>query len=286
MLPELLPHLACPSCRAGDLALRDERIHDGPSGPVITSGSLRCSACGQVTQITDGIWDAMAGRGTPRTLAQLTNIVPLTARVYEDRWRVRSLTLLSGRHFPIAEELAELDGWIGPQPGDVAVDVGTSEGLYARHLARRGAWVVAVDHALPFLRRARLRAAREGLRIAPVRALAQALPVRDGACAAAVIGGSLNEIGDLAGCASEMARVLRPGGRLFAMSLVRAAGRPGRVVQALVRPSGIVFPTVDDTRHLWAGAGLQVVETRKDRVVLRTFATRPVPDRVPDDPDA
>jgi ubiquinone/menaquinone biosynthesis C-methylase UbiE/uncharacterized protein YbaR (Trm112 family) len=275
VLPELLPSLACPTCRAGGLTLRDERVHTGPSGPVITSGSLLCGSCGLATALTDGIWDAMGARGTPRTLAQLTNVVPLTARVYEDLWRVRSLTLLSGRQFPIAEELAELDDWVGPQPGDVAVDVGTSEGLYARHLARRGALVLAVDHALAFLRRARLRAEREGLRIAPIRAMAQALPVRDGVCAAAVIGGSLNEIGDLAGCAAEMARVLQPGGRLFAMSLVRATSRPGRVVQALVRPSGIVFPTVDDTRRLWTDAGLQVVETRKDRVVLRTFATRP-----------
>lgn len=286
MLPELVPHLACPWCRGGGLTLTATRTDDVGGAPLVVDGELTCPSCGRVSAVADGIWQAMGPAGTPRTLAQLTNVVPLTARVYEDLWRVRSLSLLSGRPFPVAEELTELDEWTSPQPGSVAVDVGCSEGLYARHLARRGALVMAVDHAAPFLRRALVRARRDGLRIAAVRGLAQSLPLTDGSCAEATIGGSLNEIGDMAGCAREIGRVLAPGGRLYAMSLVPAASGAGRLVQALVRPSGIVFPTVDATRHLWVDAGLEVAETRKDRVVLRSFALRPADATPGTTPDA
>jgi cyclopropane fatty-acyl-phospholipid synthase-like methyltransferase len=221
-----------------------------------------------------GWWDAMGGRTTPRTLAQLSNVVPLTARIYEDVWRKRSLTLLSGRPFPIGEELAELHEHLRVEPGDVVVDVGCSEGLYARSVAAADARAIAVDHAVPFLRRTIERAGHDDLPVECVRALAQHLPLHDGVADSVVIGGSLNEIGDLEGCLREAARVLRPGGRLFVMSLVRARTQRGRLLQAAVRPSGIVFPTVDETMDLVTGAGFTVDTTRRDRVVLRTSATR------------
>jgi SAM-dependent methyltransferase len=223
-------------------------------------------------QFVDGIWDAMQGRSAPRTLAQLSNVIPLTARLYEDTWRRRSLTLLSGRLFPIDEELAELRAFVS---GGTVVDVGCSEGLYARALAAHGAHVVAVDHSMAFLRRAGWRARREGVRIDLVRALAQHLPLVDDSCDAAVIGGSLNEIGDLDGCLRECARVVRPGGRLFVMSLVRARTRRGRALQTLLRPSGIMFPTSDETIDLVTSAGFVIETTRRDRVVLRTSAVQP-----------
>jgi hypothetical protein len=57
------------------------------------------------------------------------------------------------------------------------------------------------------------------------------------------------------------------------MSLVRAAGRSGRALQALVRPSGITFPSVEATTDLLP-ATLRPVDVRLDGVVLRLTATR------------
>jgi SAM-dependent methyltransferase len=273
VLREAVPHLACPWCGAGELAL-DVRAEDRGG---ISEGSLGCGRCRRVTAVSGGIWDAMGPWTPSRSLAQLSNIVPLTARIYESLWRRRSLTLLSGRPFPLAEELDELVAAVDVPAGSLVVDVGCSEGLYARTLAaRRGAVVLAVDHAVPFLRRARERALHEGVRVVAVRALAQHLPVRSGAAAAVVIGGSYNEIGDQGACMAEAGRVLEPGGRFFMMSLVASRTRPGKLVQALVRPSGITFPSVDETLDAVRGPGRMVIDTTaRDAVVLRTTASRP-----------
>ena len=97
--------------------------------------------------------------------------------------------------------------------------------------------------------------------------------MRDRAIGAVVIGGSLNEIGDRRAALAEAARVLRAGGRLFSMSLVRATGRAGRGVQALLRPSGVCFPSVDETLELLP-AGLRPLDVRVDGIVLRLTAAK------------
>jgi ubiquinone/menaquinone biosynthesis C-methylase UbiE len=251
--------LACPTDPSHGLVIGDD-------------GVVRCEA-GGVLAWHDGVLDAMGGDRPHLTLAQLSNLVPLTARIYERYWRVRSLGLLSGRPFPIEEELVELETAVGDVAGGLVVDVAASEGLYGRRLAARGADVITIDHSAPFARRTRDRAEAELVadRVLPVRARAQRLPVRSGVADAAVMGGSLNEIGDMEGALAEMARVVRPGGRLFTMSLVRASTGPGRVLQAALGPSGIVFPTLERTRAAFP-AGVRIVEERLDGVVLRLTA--------------
>lgn len=225
----------------------------------------------------DGILDAMDGRRASRTPAQLLNRLPPVARLYERCWRVRSLTLLAGRRFPIAEELAEvttaLDGALGP--GALVVDVACSEGLYGRHAARAGAAVALVDHSVAFLRRAQARCDAEGIgaRVELVRALAAHLPFADGSADAVVMGGSLNEIGDAAAALAEAVRVVRPGGRLFLMSLVPDRSGPGRLAQALTAPAGIRYPSPAETVAL-LGPGVRLLDERLDGVVLRLTAER------------
>jgi ubiquinone/menaquinone biosynthesis C-methylase UbiE len=156
----------------------------------------------------------------------------------------------------------------------VIVDVACSEGLYARHLARSGATAIAVDHALPFLRAVRRRAAADGVRVIAVQAPAQRLPLAAGAVDAVVIGGSLNEVGDRAAAVDELARVTRSDGTAFSMSLTTATAPLGKLLQALLRPSGIAFPSAADTEALFAGRGFSVVSRAHDRVVLRLAMVR------------
>ena len=221
-----------------------------------------------------GIWHAIGRDRAARTAAQITNVAPIVPEMYEAIWRCRSLGLLSGRAFTIAEEIAEMRAAIRDVDGGLVIDVGCSEGLYARHLARDGARVIAIDHSRAFLRRLLHRAAMSGVQVAAVRALAQRLPVLDGHADAVVIGGSLNEIGDRAGALSEAARVLRPGGRLFVMSLTKATSLAGRVAQTSVRASGVVFPSAETTIDEIEAVGLTVVDHRADRVVSRITAAR------------
>ena len=240
------------------------------------AGASRLAALhGPVQRHRSGLFDAMGEARSPRTPAQLVNRLAPVARIYETWWRVRSLSLLTGRAFPLEEELAELRTAIVPRADQLVVDVACSEGLYGRHLAHHGCSVWFVDHSRAFLRRALHRSEQEGIgaRVDAVRALAARLPFADGCADAVVMGASLNEIGDAQRAMAEMVRVLRPGGRLFCMSLVPATTRTGRLAQALARPSGIAFLTAGETVAL-LGDTMRLLEERQDGVVLRVTAEK------------
>ncbi len=240
------------------------------------------------TPRADGIIDAMGTHRMARTPAQLLNRTAPVARGYEALWRTRALGLLAGRPLPIEEELAELLTAVSPVlPADVAagaraagerpvvLDAACSEGLYGRHLAHHGAEVVLVDHSRAFLRSALRRCRAEGVaeHVTAVRAPVQHLPRPDTSVDAVVMGGSLNEIGDRVAAMAELVRVLRPGGRLFTMSLVPATGRVGRAVQAALRCSGVTFPRRAETVAL-LGPSMRLVDERLDGIVLRLTAEK------------
>jgi ubiquinone/menaquinone biosynthesis C-methylase UbiE len=224
---------------------------------------------------------AMGPHRAARTLAQASNVVPPVPQLYERLWRKRSLSLLSGRPFPLTEELRELCEEVQPAADRVIVDVACSEGTYARCLAEHASAVIAVDHSMAFLRRLSHRSA--DLAIAPVRALAQHLPIRSGAVRAVVMGGSLNEIGDQAAAAAEMVRILGHEGRLFSMSLVQRPRQSSPSVMARTRAkvgaatsalSGVVVPTEAATVELFERAGLVIDSHRRDGSVLRIAGQR------------
>jgi len=102
--------------------------------------------------------------------------------------------------------------------GDVAgkrvVDVGCGEGRFARMLAERGAECVGVDPTPALLAQAR----RLG-GVTPIRAVAEHMPLRDRAFDLAVTYITLVDIPGYAEAIAEMARLLRPGGRLVAVNI-------------------------------------------------------------------
>ncbi len=270
MITDFLPFLICPYCATGSLQLTT-----GPTGASHhENATLRCLHCARTTDVIDGIWHAMGTHRASHSLAQLSNLAAPTARWYEDVWRKRSLSLLSGRSFPNSEELTELTQAVAPGPGRYMLDVACSEGLYARALARAGSPVIAVDHSVVFLKKLRTRCEREELTVLPVRALAQHLPVADDMMAGVAMGGSLNEIGDAAQAVAEMARVLGAGGHFFSMHLLRSHTWKGRAAQLLAGPAGIRFPTLSATHQLLRDGGLVAPTVRTDGVVARVTAER------------
>ena len=133
--------------------------------------------------------------------------------------------------------------------------------------------MLGIDHAMPMLTEARIRAQAAGLRVSYARASAQHVPIASQHATAIVIGGSLNEIGDLARCLREVRRVLARGGRFAAMSLTTHPRAFERFVQRILAPSGIQFwPTDQLLRHI-ATAGLQLEEQRQIGIVLFTRAS-------------
>lgn len=267
MYVDLLPQLCCPHCRSA-LALHDA-VRD-PAGELV-GGRLACANCVRSYPIRSGVADFL---DTPRpaSLAQQSNEWPLTAWLYERVWRPFALTLLSGAAFPYHRELPLLAKLIQPQRGGLYLDIGCSNGLYARALTRalRGApgHVVGVDMALPMLREAQRLARAAGLRISFVRAGAQALPFCAGAAAGVAIGGSLNEIGDLDRCLAEARRALAGDGRFVAMTLSRAASAPGRGIQQLLRFGGVAFWSPAELAKHLAAHGLRPLQLQHYGLVM------------------
>jgi SAM-dependent methyltransferase len=102
--------------------------------------------------------------------------------------------------------------------GDVraarVVDVGCGEGRFSRVLADRGARCIGIDPT-----RLLLNAARDRGAMAPVQAMAEAMPLRPGAFDLAVTYITLVDITGYREAIAEMARALRPGGRLLAANI-------------------------------------------------------------------
>jgi SAM-dependent methyltransferase len=101
-----------------------------------------------------------------------------------------------------------------PKSGERWLDVATGTGAVALRMARRGADVAGLDIAPGLIETARRRAAEEGLAIRFDVGDAEALPYEDGsfdgvASSFGVIFAPRHEV-----AARELARVLRPGGRL------------------------------------------------------------------------
>jgi SAM-dependent methyltransferase len=108
----------------------------------------------------------------------------------------------------------------GLTPGQRVLDLGTGTGALAEQAAALvgpAGWVVAVDISPEMLAAARGRLAERGLTNVDLRAgRAEALPADDGAIDAVLAGLSLMYVIDRDAAAREIARVLRPGGRLAA----------------------------------------------------------------------
>lgn len=107
--------------------------------------------------------------------------------------------------------------------GGFALDVGTGTGDLAFALARSaaGARVVGIDYTAPMLARAPGKAARAHLadRSAWARADGHRLPFADGTFDSVSSAFVLRNFSDLDGAYREMARVVRPGGRVVALEI-------------------------------------------------------------------
>lgn len=103
---------------------------------------------------------------------------------------------------------------LDPQPGERILDLATGTGWTSRSLARRGAEVVGADIAADLLTAAREMAQREQLAIKYELADAEALPFETGQFDAAVSTFGVMFAGKPEAAAAELARVVRPGGRL------------------------------------------------------------------------
>ncbi|HUB74670.1 MAG TPA: ubiquinone/menaquinone biosynthesis methyltransferase [Solirubrobacteraceae bacterium] len=143
--------------------------------------------------------------------------------------------MTAGLHHRWRARAADLAGLA---PGGVVLDVASGTGDLALELARRvspGGAVVGCDFAEAMLERARAKAAARaragahpGHTVSPrfEWADAMALPYADGSFDAATVGFGARNFADLARGLAEMARVVRPGGRVVVLEITTPTKPP------------------------------------------------------------
>ena len=124
----------------------------------------------------------------------------------------------AARILPVAELVVDR---LAPQPGEVVLDVGCGTGNAALLIAALGARVTGVDPAGRLLEVARTSAAEAGVVAEFVRGDAAHLPVPTGSVDAIASVFGVIFAPDVPAAAAEIARVLRPNGRLVLSAWLR-----------------------------------------------------------------
>jgi ubiquinone/menaquinone biosynthesis C-methylase UbiE len=126
-------------------------------------------------------------------------------------WSAGTYERFAARLAPVQDELVDV---LGVTAGEDVLDLATGTGEIAVRAAKRGARVTGVDIAESMLDKARANAAASGVEIAFDHGDVEYLPYDDATFDVAVSNFGLIFAPDHANVAAELARVLRPGGRL------------------------------------------------------------------------
>lgn len=158
------------------------------------------------------------------------------------------------------ERLKRLLDLAAVAPGEEVLDVACGPGIVARALRDRGASVTAIDLTPAMLREA----AASGARL--LRADALRLPFRDASFDLVLCRNSFHHFPDAAAALGEMARVLRPGGRLAYEDMAASEDLRERDLQETIerlrdRAHARTLPP-SEARGLLAAAGFRVDASR------------------------
>jgi ubiquinone/menaquinone biosynthesis C-methylase UbiE len=188
------------------------------------------------------------------------------ARAFEDRRLNRIFTT------DVEWVLEDLD----PAPDDVVLDMAAGTGHVARALAPAVRAVVALDATVAMLEQGHAAAAAAGLRnVVFQRGDAAALPFLDGSFDLVITRFAVHHFEDPAGPMAEMARCVRPGGRVVVADLIAdedpAVAARQNALERLRDPSHTTMLSADGLVALLARAGLQDVRIEA-RGVVRPLA--------------
>ncbi len=219
-----------------------ELLSDPPTEPDVSKGYLDLLGAG-----------ALGGSELPKNTGAIQALwaSPIGSLLY-DNAQALSRRLLTAWQHP-----AE---WLNIGPGGIALDVGSGPGTVTASLGRAagtGGLALGVDISRPMLARAVRTTA--GPQVGFLRADAQRLPLRDKTVDAVVSIAVLQLIPDPARALAEMARVLRPGGRLAVM--VPTAGRAARLWRMLPNTGAHAFDD-DEIGDILEDEGFVSVRTK------------------------
>ena len=258
--------IRCPACRAGTLEL------------LVDASVAECPACSGVYPVREGFVDLIE-QPRKRSLAQRSMESPTMVRLYESRlWRRSTAIALAlglsfdREHQLVAEALAVRNS-------EILLDLGCGPGIHTREYARElpSSVVVGLDLSVPMLRYATARARAENFsNIAWIHGDALDVPFADDRLDAVNCCGALHLFPDVRRALSEIARVLKPGGR-FATAIFRRRPR-GKL--ALLddafdeRMLGMASYRSDDMGDLLREAGFAHVECLHDQRIWLIMSAR------------
>jgi demethylmenaquinone methyltransferase/2-methoxy-6-polyprenyl-1,4-benzoquinol methylase len=136
-----------------------------------------------------------------------------------DRYDLMNSVMTGGMHHRWRERTADLAN-VGP--GASALDVCCGTGDLALELARRvmpGGRVVGLDFSVPMLELAQVKSRNGAVPVAWMQGNALELPFDDGEFDAATVGFGIRNVVDIDRGIAEMARVVRPGGRVVILEI-------------------------------------------------------------------
>lgn len=219
-----------------------------------------CSNKGDEYVIENNIIDFLGNETPEMSWAQSSNHWKLTASIYEDIWRKRSLSLLTGDKFPIKKEQKLLIDWLHPQPGGLYLDVGCSTALYGRKVKKEqpDCDVIALDFSRQMLQEARMKSEADQTNLFLLRADARYLPFFGATFDGLMMGGTLNELTDPLKVLYECRRVLKRNSSFFMMHLVKSDAWYTRMLQDSIEFSGLKFWTAAESNQLFERAGFSV----------------------------
>lgn len=187
--------------------------------------------------VSKGYLDLLGGESADNDVPKNTGPIqaawasPIGSMLY-DNAQALSRRLISAWQLPIE--------WLQIPAGGVALDVGSGPGNVTASLARAAGpdgVALGVDISEPMLARAVRNEA--GPQVGFIKADAQRLPLRDNTVDAVTSTAVLQLVPNPAEALAEMARVLRPGGRVAIM--VPTVGRAARLWQKLPNVGAYVF---------------------------------------------
>jgi malonyl-CoA O-methyltransferase len=151
--------------------------------------------------------------------------------------------------------------------GLTVLDAGCGSGRYLRQLRDRGASVIGIDLSLPMLEQARVTTSRIA------RADIRALPLHASSIDLAVCGLALGDVPEIEPALTEIARVLRAGGRII-YSVLHPTGEAAgwsRTFESDGRLWAIdgFWHSVERHRQACAAAGLAIEECREPELAER-----------------
>jgi arsenite methyltransferase len=167
---------------------------------------------------------------------------------------------------------------LGLQPGETVLDLGSGAGLDALLAAERvgpGGRVIGVDMTPAMVARARRNAEKAVVAHVEFReGRLEALPVADGTVDAVTSNCVINLVPDKATVFREVARVLKPGGRLVISDILLDGRLPEAIERDVYAYVGCISGAIDrrDYLALLEAAGLGRLEILKDVDYLATIA--------------